>query len=64
MLFRRQIEPTCKVRVAEECTDAGDDFSEVYVERFPTKTDLFALESWSSWQLFINEAVQLPNVAK
>jgi len=63
MTFRHQYEPPCKFGVTKECADAKDDVVKVKVEGLPTNVDLLTLKLWASWQLFIDDTIELPRVA-
>jgi len=63
MTFRHQYEPPCKFGVTKEHADAKDDVAKVKVEGLPTNVDLLALKLQVSWQLFIDDTIELPRVA-
>jgi len=63
MTFRHQYEPPCKFGVTKERMDAKDDVTKVKVKGLPTNVDLLALKLRASWQLFINDMIELPRVA-
>jgi hypothetical protein len=63
MVFRCECEVLRKSWIPEECTEARNDFSKVEVVGLPAKKDFLALEPWSSWHFFVDEAVELLCVA-
>jgi hypothetical protein len=63
MTFRPKYKPLCKAWVPKECMNTQNDVAEENAVGFTTNMDLLTHKLWSTWDMFVDDAIQFPGIA-